>query len=520
MASQGAIIEETIVGLKRALAREQLDQDAYDDLITQPTNRGNKTRYNSKYVHAGSLGVMNGRNFYRKKVEHAGYTRHILRHNPPRYDSEGDELDEEDSDTAADADAAEENPYSGITLEALLAPLRHPSELPDHPSLAVPYTSKAIAHMVDLIDQRLRQEQHALWQAKKLHQQLLGDAPWIPCGAVEKPQDRAIFEPLFLLPKDLQQQLVSGDANHIAASTRRLSVTRRSPHEQRIHDATVPNGHNLQLQNGHSSSAAEDIEMEDATEDSKAPDTHRDGVPLETNVTQADAENERQQIQTEPVGDGSSSTREDGTGDSPSGGDVEGGKDEVILPQNTKTEDQDENMLDSEIPENEGSPEPPRRMTTRAQTNQVTGSQNTSRPASPAVSSENADLGDADSDNLTPHALYHFPSIRIDRNCGLPPMEADETRHLLWAYIQKQGETVRLFSEILEMLRKAHRLKENVFEWCKADGHVGEMSDGEDWYDLDKWGLRDGEDLKKGADEEEPEVDEGRATGKRGRRRA
>lgn len=53
-----------------------------------------------------------------QKVEHAGYTRHILQANPPRYDSEGDELDEEDEDSEADAAAAEENPFSGIALES------------------------------------------------------------------------------------------------------------------------------------------------------------------------------------------------------------------------------------------------------------------------------------------------------------------------------------------------------------------------------------------------------------------
>jgi hypothetical protein len=47
------------------------------------------------------------------------------------------------------------------------------------------------------------------------------------------------------------------------------------------------------------------------------------------------------------------------------------------------------------------------------------------------------------------------------------------------------------------------------------------MSDGEDWYDREKWGLAEGEELKKGADEEDADnlVDEGRTTGKRGRGR-
>jgi RXT2-like, N-terminal len=52
-----------------------------------------------------------------QKVEHAGYTRYILQRNPPRYDSEGDELDDDDADSDADAAAAEENPFSEIALE-------------------------------------------------------------------------------------------------------------------------------------------------------------------------------------------------------------------------------------------------------------------------------------------------------------------------------------------------------------------------------------------------------------------
>jgi hypothetical protein len=44
-------------------------------------------------------------------------------------------------------------------------------------------------------------------------------------------------------------------------------------------------------------------------------------------------------------------------------------------------------------------------------------------------------------------------------------------------------------------------------KWAKAEGHVGlnrDMSDGEDWYDKEEWGLE--EDLKKGQDEEEEDA--------------
>jgi hypothetical protein len=54
---------------------------------------------------------------------------------------------------------------------------------------------------------------------------------------------------------------------------------------------------------------------------------------------------------------------------------------------------------------------------------------------------------------------------------------------------------------------KAERLRKEVLHWSKAEAHCGpnrDMSDGEDWYDREEWGLA--EDLKKGQDEEEEET--------------
>lgn len=116
-----------------------------DEAITQPTNRGNKLRANAKYVHEGALGFSNPRDFYKQvclhvsqasvlqdsartvrltqslnyqKIEHAGYTRYILHRNPPRYDSEGEEIDgDEEPGSEAEAEAVEDNPFAGIALE-------------------------------------------------------------------------------------------------------------------------------------------------------------------------------------------------------------------------------------------------------------------------------------------------------------------------------------------------------------------------------------------------------------------
>lgn len=40
-----------------------------------------------------------------------------MERNPPKYDSEGDELDEEDAEEHADPEMADENPFGDIHLE-------------------------------------------------------------------------------------------------------------------------------------------------------------------------------------------------------------------------------------------------------------------------------------------------------------------------------------------------------------------------------------------------------------------
>ncbi|KAI4686609.1 uncharacterized protein J4E84_005890 [Alternaria hordeiaustralica] len=103
------------------------------------------------------------------------------------------------------------------------------------------------------------------------------------------------------------------------------------------------------------------------------------------------------------------------------------------------------------------------------------------------------------------HPLFIHPSDSLpDRDFGLPPNEAEETRMLLMAYVQKQEEVARITSDLYQGLLQADRMRQDVFKWSKAEAHVGEMSDGEDWYDPEEWEL-DGE-LAKGRDEEEDDT--------------
>lgn len=158
--------------------------------------------------------------------------------------------------------------------------------------------------------------------------------------------------------------------------------------------------------------------------------------------------------------------------------------------------------------EDDGLQPPPRRMTTRAQalaTSEHNTNSSRTRSASPASWVP-----------PTIHPLYLMPpSAHPDRDFGLPASEAEDIRRMVMLYVQKQEEVCRGAEKLYVGLLRADRMRKTVFKWCKAEAHVGEMSDGEDWYDKDEWGLD--EDLRKGHDDEEDDaVTQGKKT--RGRR--
>lgn len=130
------------------------------------------------------------------------------------------------------------------------------------------------------------------------------------------------------------------------------------------------------------------------------------------------------------------------------------------------------------------------RMTTRARANAAS---TPSPPHSPSGSTDAI------------HPLFTFSVDSLpDRDFGLPPNEAEETRMLLMAYVQKQDEVARITSDLYQGMLQADRMRQDVFKSCKAEAHLGEMSDGEDWYDKKEWKLD--QDLMKGRDEEEDDT--------------
>lgn len=106
------------------------------------------------------------------------------------------------------------------------------------------------------------------------------------------------------------------------------------------------------------------------------------------------------------------------------------------------------------------------------------------------------------------HPVFTLPAgAKLDRDLGLPENEADDIRRLLALYVQKQEEMCRGAIRLHQGLLRADRLRKEVLRWSKAEAHAGpnrDMSDGEDWYDKEEWGLTD--DLKKGQDDEEEDA--------------
>ncbi|RMZ84200.1 hypothetical protein DV738_g621, partial [Chaetothyriales sp. CBS 135597] len=458
MAPQHAEVLETIAALRWKLRRDR--QPPTDDTIAAATNRGNKLKKGATSVHAGALPYPHGPTGYKEAstgMIHAGYTRYILARNPKRHNEYGYELDDSESDAEAEADAADENAYSGVRIEELLRPLTHPSELATHPTLSTPYLDSALPDMVKSLEDKLRQERANLWRAKMLHRQLIGDENWVPCGAVETPDDWDLFEPRY--PSSAEQ-----------SKKRKL----REPHDRRptqkepqpAANDDPADGANTTLQNGDNSG---NIDNSNGTNDDE-PTTN--GV--HTN------------------------------GDNP--------LDAPVAAEENMAEDGDKPDDGSRS----ASPAPRPRRITRA-----LAAENTTAPT-PPLSPTPSDTT-IDSALLTADPLFLIPSqfstLRrlpaILQDLQLPVEEMLDTRRLLFMYIQKQEESVRGFEAVLGKLIKAMRMKDQLWEMCKAEGHIGEWSDGEDWIDATAWGERQ-EDLKKGKDEDDVTQEE---EGRKGKRR-
>lgn len=466
----------------------------------------------------GTLGVLTDPRVYKRRIDHAGYTRTIIHRNPPVVDSDGSEIEPEglDDEVLANAHDSDENPWAGVKIEGqfwlrrlkvpyahpfcladLLVPLTSASDLPNHPTLSLPYTSKSLSEMIENAQQMVQRERASLWRMKQLFTRFRGDETWIPCGAFETEDDYT------LLGDESQiQDIGLNNVSSIAQSSTSVADTSGSlmndvngrgegehvgltseveaPHTVYGQDTSVAKVDVLEKAPQDNANAATSVDMDHNLESGsmkKPPSGMRDNEGIK----------QEPDIQTENGGNASHIDPDEAEYQRPQEV-LSGHSDPKPNPQLT-------NALRESIEE---AVPPITRMTTRAH------AAASSRASSPA-----------ESEVPSIHPLFIPPPTTLpDPSFGLPPSEADETRKYLLLYVQKQEEIVRSTTQLLNGLLKAERLRKTVMRWCKAERHVGEMSDGEDWYDKDEWGLE--QDLIKGKEED---VEDDGLVGRKGRRR-
>lgn len=376
-----------------------------------------------------------------------------------------------------------------------------------------PYVSEALPNQVKDTREKLRQEQDILWKVKELGRHFTGDTPFMPCGETETVDGIDLFPSPSWPAKSKKRKRddrISATASLTEAPSasgalQALSVVSGEKVSESLLKASRPpklNGTSEEHKESHEAPVenAEDIlqGLTNGNIDHSVKPAHTNGIDRPTAVENGDGSSHSDTTETKTNGKfnngemsrpreipANNQAIEDKSADSHL---VDGDSG------NQPPEQKDENP--TSISERTPSPQPPpQRRITRAlaqnHNSSATHSANPSPPASPSTSAPSI------------HPLYALPpSFRTSTTYGLPSAEATETRRLLSSYIQKQEETVRGYEELLNKLLKAQRLRKTVMVWCKAEGHVGEMSDGEDWIDTAAWGLGPGE-LKKGRDEEE-----------------
>ncbi|KAL8652582.1 MAG: hypothetical protein Q9210_002603 [Variospora velana] len=577
MATQAMLIADTIAGMKRAVARSRnMSSSDSEDSIDRCTNRGNKMKRKARYVHEGQLDWPNGPKVYRRvqfklrtpvagydsvltvcqKIEHAGYHRDIISHNPHRYDHDGEKLDEDDEDEAADIAAAEADPYHGILLHELLGPLTSGADLPVHPSLSVPYKSPVLSNMLQNACQMVQRERNTIRGAKQLLTKLRGDETWLPCSTFLSDTDHRMFDtsriyeefvrlrpsptlakkngaltnggPLGsarrdkvqITPDDQTSSLESADAGEALASRHQEGKNKATEELPRFASLSLPvnstgkpqsNGNGIAANTTNETTARHDVEVQgitalnidantEAAEDVKVSALDETGLvdPPYQECRKSSLKNDDDTTQRAAAGQSDTYDTHDLRG-----GDAQDGP-----TQPSAEAEEDLAPMAEEPPAPNDALQPiAHRMRTRAQAQAVSDNAPSIRTRSPSVAS-----------SFVPsiHPLFLIPDETCpDRDFGLPPDEAEATRRILMSYVQKQEEICRGAEKLYNGLLKAKRMKDDVFDSCKAEGHVGEMSDGEDWYDKEAWGLD--EELRKGHDEED---DEAGTQHKKTRRRA
>ncbi|KAI1499479.1 RXT2-like protein [Biscogniauxia marginata] len=489
MASQQVLFAETIIAMKKALKRKAYESDSDSD-IDHHGNRGHKLKKRARFVREGQLAPPSGPEVYKEIVNHAGYQRAIISRNPAIIDDEGFELDSDDDEEhyqdVAEA-VAEFNPYANVRLESILAPLTSVTDIPTHPTLSRPYTSKTLTELAKQSCDIMHKENAALWKVKHLQTKLIGDHIWAPCELMLGPNDIELYRDDYLEHINQAKGSVNSDAGILVRDG--IHPDGKSNGQASINGDFAPTGKDKptpeikETNNG-------DIPMMDAE------------PPVDTNGTGATTLNQDETIGQETKRHVLSN--EEGAADKvrdakPKAG-ASGARPEI--PSHADNGKGDIAVLDgADGLVTNGSVGSGVSLGGTSQRNQAKreADHGGSRPMS--VMSEPGD-------ELAIHPFFLAPrSAHPDRDLGIPEKEAEDMRRLLQLYVQKQEEICRGSKQLYEGILRANRMRKTVFQWSKYEAHAGpnrDMSDGEDWYDKEEWGLE--EDLKKGQDEEEEDT--------------
>lgn len=414
----------------------------------------------------------------------------------------------------------------------------------------------------------LHREKRILWSIKGLLTKLRGDETWIPCGNLNSEVDDVIFNttsiydgivklrvhqdstndtvnndtvkinsgdgiggtPISVIPEPMSnvgtpaaKAGVSGCSNQIPLAAAKTDILSELPEtitlvaneakDGKSEEGPVEQEDNLGLLD-ESAPVAENVPVpaadavgdhcgnEDGLADANQP-MELESVTIEQATTSADPKGSPQgtEMNQDPP-DEAVPEQESSAGEKVPGA-VLDGDENAHTGQDLAPDLDEEKAVETSYRNGEDpSQPPPHRMTTRAQAQAASEKSTSSRTRSASVAS-----------SVPPsiHPLFLIPQhAHPDRDFGLSPNEAEEMRRTVMLYVQKQEEICRGAEKLYYGLLKADRMRKTVFKWCKAEGHVGEMSDGEDWYDKEEWGLD--EDLRKGHDEEEEDVNQGKKT--------
>ncbi|KAK4560374.1 hypothetical protein LTR86_005570 [Recurvomyces mirabilis] len=474
MAASQIAIAETIRGMKLALRRKRAtsparslasSEDDADDTHTHThTNRGNKLYSSAQYAQEGRLDTTGGQAQYKRKIQHAGHERCIIKKRPRLYDEDGDVVDPadipSDAEEAEFGEAVEEDPFGNVQLHHLLRPLTSAAELCEHSSLSQGFTSKALTSMVQEVEEMVRRERAGLWKAKRLMGRLRGDGGWMGLAGFVGHTDEA------LLDGEEETADRTGLEDGLGEVDALLRMDRQEDSE--------------------SGEGMEGVQIQDHVEP--------------TTDTTADAQNVEAIVSAEATTNGE-----------PTNPTI----DSLAVPDN---EDQSSNSGASNP-----SGAPSHSMTTRAR------ARSPQLPISPSPSPS----GSASIPAIHPWFLPSSNPITLHPNPLLPGPEAEETLKMLLLYIQKTENILRHLDTLYTGLARVERQRKDVWKACKAERHVvgdgkggvvTEMSDGEDWVDVEEWGingvyLAEGGGLEKGKDEvDDVAEEEGRRVGGRRRR--